>query len=148
MQWLKRIMAFIKAMTRRLTGWWKGDHRGKSKPAPIRNITSEIDMAKNVTVRWDLPTVRQSGNSLPLEEIEHVIAEISADGGANFGNLDVITPSAPQSVFVPDLEPGEWHFRFTVVDTGGKRSKGVTHVETVADETPPGEVTNITSTQD
>jgi hypothetical protein len=104
-------------------------------------------MPKNVTVTWKLPTSRQKGGPLPVDEIDHTLVELSADGGANFVNLQQIPPTALQEVMVPDVEQGEWHFRITVIDTLGQL--GAPHIEIVevADDSPPDVVTDVTSTQ-
>lgn len=104
-------------------------------------------MSKNVTVRWVLPTTRQGGGELLPEDIQHTRAELSADGGANFSELDLVAPDVAQEVFVPDMEVGEWHFRFTVFDKLGQKSPPANYVETVADDSPPNPVTDITSEQ-
>jgi hypothetical protein len=105
-------------------------------------------MTKNVTVGWKLPIVRQGGATLPPDEIQHVLPEMSADGGASFGNLAVVLPADPQLVRVPDMEPGEWHFRFTVLDTLGQSSPVHDEVVTVIDDSPPGPITDVTVTQE
>lgn len=105
-------------------------------------------MSKNVTVSWTLPTERQGGGALQPEDIEHVIAELSADGGAAYVELAIVLPTEPQQVFVPDQEPGEWHYRFTVFDTLGQDSGGTIQVVTVIDDSPPNNVTDITVTQE
>ena len=104
-------------------------------------------MAKNVTLTWDLPTERSGGGALPLDEIEHTVVEMSADGGSNYTALPPVLPTDPQEKFVPDLEAGDWHFRLTVVDTLGQASPPAPWVETVVDDSPPNPVTNIQSTQ-
>jgi len=105
-------------------------------------------MSKNVTVGWTLPTTRVGGAVLSPDEIERVQVELSADGGANFTDLSNIAPTDPQQVFVPDMEPGEWHFRFTVFDTLGQNSAPAIEIVTVVDDSPPNTVTDITVTQD
>lgn len=134
----------MKDVWKAITNWFKGKPK---KPSKVTDITSEIDMSKNVTVRWVLPTTRQGGGELLPADIEHTRAELSADGGANFSELDLVAPDVAQEVFVPDMEVGEWHFRFTVFDKLGQKSPPANHVETVADDSPPNPVTDITSEQ-
>ena len=104
-------------------------------------------MSKNVTLTWELPTTRTGGGDLPLDEIAETQVAMSADGGANYTPLPPVPPTDPQEKFVPDLEAGDWHFQFVVVDTLGQSSPPANHVETVADDSPPGPVTNISGTQ-
>jgi len=104
-------------------------------------------MAKNVTVTWDIVPQRQQGAALPLDEIELVRVDISADGGASYVELSRISPTDPQQVFVPDLETGEWRFRFTVIDTNGVASDPQIEIVTVIDDSPPLGVTNVVVTQ-
>lgn len=94
----------------------------------------------NVKVMWTLPVVRQSGKPLPAGDIASVEIAQSADGGANFGVIDVVPPNVLELV-VTDLEPGDWFFRGVVVDTAGRRSNAVIRSIAIADNTPPGELT-------
>ena len=57
-------------------------------------------------------------------------------------------PTEPQQVFVPDQEPGEWHYRFTVFDTLGQTSGPSIEIVTVIDDSPPNQITDITVTQE
>jgi hypothetical protein len=138
--WLEDLWDDIQKAFRK---WFKG----KRKPQKIKHITSEIDMAKNVTIRWTLPTKRTGGGDLPPEEIEHVICEMSADGGANYNEIGRVPPSDPQEITQTELDPGDWHFRFVLKDTLGQSSAAAHHVETVADDSPPLPIENITSEQ-
>lgn len=144
-------MAYLKAMNRRFRGWWKHSIkklRGKRKPSKVTNVTKEFKMAKNVTVAWVLPLTRQGGGPLPLSEIAHTQVELSADGGDNFGLLVQVPPNGIQQAFVPDLEIGQWIFRITVVDTDGRSGTPYLEDVTVADDTPPNGVTDVTVTQE
>lgn len=105
-------------------------------------------MSKNVTVAWTLPTTRTGGGPLPPEEIAHVRASLSADGGATFTPLANVAPADPQQVFVPDMEIGQWHFQLIVVDTLGQDSAPHLEVVDVIDDSPPGPVTGVTVTQE
>ena len=104
-------------------------------------------MAKDVTLAWDLPTERTGGAALPLDEVDETRIDMSADGGSNYTPRPPVPATDPQEKFVPDLDPGNWHFRFTVVDTLGQISAPAPWVETVVDDSPPNPVTNIRSTQ-
>ncbi len=104
-------------------------------------------MTKDVTVTWDLPTTRTGGGELQPEDVLETRPEMSADGGSNFTSLPPVPPNVPQEVNVPDLEPGNWHFRFVLVDTLGQESAPASHIVTVLDESPPNPVENIQSTQ-
>lgn len=97
----------------------------------------------NVKLTWTLPTTRQSGRPLPVEEIAAVEIAQSADGGASFGVIDVLPPTVLSTV-VSELEPGEWFFRGVVLDKNGRRSAARTGSIVVPDETPPGELPTLT----
>ncbi len=104
-------------------------------------------MAKDVTIAWDLPTTRTGGGELRPEDILETRPEMSADGGSNYTALPPVFPTDPQEIMVPDLEPGNWHFRFVLVDILDQESAPAHWVETVADESPPNPIENIRSTQ-
>lgn len=97
-------------------------------------------MTMNATVSWDLPTTRESGNALPVEDILHVILSLSADQGGNFTVMDTIAPPAT-SHLLPDLTDGTWIVRLMVVDTDNKRSS-IVDTPFVVDSSPPGPVEN------
>jgi hypothetical protein len=124
--------------------WWR--KQKTKKPRKIENIRSYV-MAKDVTITWDLPTTRTGGGVLLPEDILETRPEMSADGGANFNSLPPVPPDVPQEIMVPDLDPGNWHFRFVLVDTLGQKSAPAPWVETVVDESPPNPIENIQSTQ-
>jgi hypothetical protein len=94
----------------------------------------------NVKVSWVLPTTRESGKPLAVNDIDVVTLEQSADGGANFVVIDVLPPTILETT-VTDLEPGEWFFRGTVRDRAGRTSKPVVGSISIADNTAPGELT-------
>jgi hypothetical protein len=94
----------------------------------------------NVKVSWVLPTTRESGKPLAVTDIDSVQIEQSADGGANYVVIDVLPPTVLETT-VTDLEPGDWFFRGIVLDKAGRPSKPVTGSISIADNTPPGELT-------
>jgi hypothetical protein len=96
----------------------------------------------NITVAWVLPTTRVSGKPLAPEAIDSVKLEISADG-ENFTPFDVF-PREVLETTVTDLEPGEWFFRGTVIDTAGRPSLPVTAGIIIEDSTPPGALQSLT----
>jgi hypothetical protein len=94
----------------------------------------------NATVSWDLPTTRESGNPLPVEEIEATEVSLSADQGANFGVLNNVLPPET-SLLIPDLADGTWIVRLVVLDFNGRRSANV-DTPFVVDSSPPGPAVN------
>lgn len=100
-------------------------------------------MPKTVTGTWTLPTTRTGGAALPVEELDYASVEMSADSGANFTEINRIPAADPQTVTVPDLEPGEWQFRVRVMDRLGQLSAPVPSAVTVVDDSPPGPVTDL-----
>jgi hypothetical protein len=93
----------------------------------------------NVKVSWVLPTTRASGKPLAVSDIDSVLIEQSADGGANYVELATLPPSVLE-VDATDLEPGDWFFRGTVFDRAGRASKPVVQSIAIADNTPPSEL--------
>lgn len=104
-------------------------------------------MAKDVTVTWDLPTAREQGGALDPSDIQHVLVELSADGGASYSELNRVLPTEAQQVFVPDLDVGQWHFRLIVVDTLGQSSAPHVELVGVVDDSPPLAVSNVHAVQ-
>lgn len=99
-------------------------------------------MTKNVNVAWDLPTTRESGLPLEVDEILHVEVFLSADLGQTFTPINNIEPPTTE-ITVPDLDVGDWIFRLVVVDVDGRRSTNVDVNVNVPDETAPGGVINV-----
>lgn len=96
----------------------------------------------NLRIQWVLPTVRQSGLPLPVEEIANVRIDLSADGGQSYGEIGVYAPNILETI-VQDLEPGEWFVRGTVVDVQNRQSTPVSSSIVIADDSPPGGLTLI-----
>lgn len=98
----------------------------------------------DIEITWDLPTERQSGGPLDLNDIDYTAVEISADGGTNYTEIDRVPRASDQRFVQTEVEAGTWLFRLAVYDTAGER--GAAHVESVdiADETPPAAVMNVT----
>ncbi len=97
---------------------------------------------KDVIVKWTLPTVRESGQPLPIEDIGGTEVSISADGGANFSVLERV-PADANNLLVPELETGYWVFRLMCFDLKGYLSLPV---EKGWDDTAPGIVTDVSVT--
>jgi hypothetical protein len=97
-------------------------------------------MAATIKVAWVLPTTRESGKPLAVADIDHVAIEMSADGGASYVSVGTFTTDVLETD-VTELEPGEWFFRGTVVDTKGRRSAPVMDSRLIEDTTPPAQLT-------
>lgn len=97
----------------------------------------------DVTVTWVLPTTRESGRPLKIEDIDRVVLELSADGGANFGAVDEFPSSVTETVLV-EMEPGEWFVRGYVRDTKGRKSQPVTRSIVIEDPSPPSALVELT----
>jgi hypothetical protein len=92
---------------------------------------------QNVKVVWVLPTTRESGRPLAVEDISHVRIELSADGGQSYARIDDFTPDVLETT-VEALDVGTWTFRGLVADKQGRVSAPViASVEIV----PPGDTT-------
>lgn len=99
-------------------------------------------MTTTVTLTWDLPTTRTSGNALDPALIAGVDVSISADAGANFTLTDTILPTAAQEVVFPDLVDGDYSFRLVVRLTTGQVSSGV-DTPVPLDTSAPENVANV-----
>lgn len=97
----------------------------------------------DITVRWVLPTTREKGGALPVDEIDAVILEQSADGGANYAAIDEFPPDTLETV-VTELDPGEWFFRGLVRDKLGQVGKPVARSILVKDTSPPAALLSLT----
>lgn len=91
----------------------------------------------DVKVLWELPTTRDSGRPLKVEDIDYVRLEMSADEGVNFVTIDVFAPDVLETI-VPELEIGTWVFRGTVVDKKARESDPVVASIVIEDESAPG----------
>lgn len=98
---------------------------------------------RDVKVSWVLPTTRESGKPLAAADIDRMVLEMSADGGANWIGVDEFPPAVLETTVV-ELEPGEWGFRGTVRDTRGRRSKPVVASIVIEDDTAPGALLSLT----
>lgn len=86
-------------------------------PNPVTDINGVVSM-KTVNLSWKLPTTRVGGAPLADTDIAYTVVEIAVEGG---GYTELAKVPAPESrLTVPDLEPGTWVFRFTVVDKQAK----------------------------
>lgn len=97
----------------------------------------------DITVRWVLPTTREKGGALPVDEIDAVIIEQSADGGINYVAIDEFPPEVLETAVV-ELDPGEWFFRGLVRDKLGQVSKPVARSILIKDTSPPGALLLLT----
>lgn len=90
----------------------------------------------NVTLQWALPTTRESGKPLPVADIQHVVVEVSANGGVDWAQVGTFPPSV-LSTQVTDLDFGTWLFRGIVVDTKGRPSAPLEATLVNEDTSPP-----------
>lgn len=97
---------------------------------------------KNILISWALPTTRQQGGPLPVEEIRGVVIELSADGGANFSAVGAEFPASVTEVPVNDLPfSDQYVVRGTVIDTLDQSGNPVLFPFAIADTSPPGDMT-------
>lgn len=105
-------------------------------------------MTKNVTISWDLPTVRDDGSPLSVGDITEVQVSIRVDNpSAPWTSVGAVTPLSPQDFTAGDVDVGDWEYRLVVVDTKGKESAPVDTKFTVVSDAIPGGVTNVVITQ-
>lgn len=101
-------------------------------------------MARNVNVSWTYPTTRESGLPLDPADLAGMTLELSVDN-ATWSLYNTFTANVANTV-VPELSPGEWFFRGTVLDTDGRSSSPLVASVVVPDETPPGPLANLNVT--
>jgi hypothetical protein len=102
----------------------------------------------NVRVKWVLPTTRESGKPLAVEDISHVRIEVSADGGSTYVLIDDFGADVLETL-VQDLDFGVWKFRGLVADADGRVSQpvfGTIDIVPQVDDTPPGALLELTLT--
>ena len=95
---------------------------------------------KNIIISWILPTTRQQGGALPVEEIQHVTLELSANGGVDWSPLGDFPPATLETP-VNDLPfSDQYQVRGYAVDTALQPGNVVTVPFVVADDSPPGDL--------
>ncbi len=103
-------------------------------------------MSGDVLVKWDLPTERENGRPLPVEEIVGTDVSFRVVGAPTWTPIPPrVIPSVPQEVSVVDVDPGTWEFRCVVVDTKGNESDPEVRSAEVPFSNPKG-VQNMTVT--
>lgn len=98
-------------------------------------------MARDVNVSWAYPTTRESGLPLDPADLAGMTLELSVDN-ATWTLYNTFTANVVSTV-VPELSPGEWFFRGTVLDTDSRSSSPLVASVVVPDETPPGPLANL-----
>lgn len=70
------------------------------------------------TLDWEEVTLRDNGEPMSKDEIQHYVVEYWAEGA---GVISIITGKV-LTYIIGDLIPGQWHFRIATVDSNGKAS--------------------------
>ena len=96
----------------------------------------------NVTLSWALPTTRASGKPLLVQDIQHVVVEVSGDEGQTWALIGTFPPDVLSTV-VTDLDYGIWTFRGVVVDTRGRSSDPLLAILENADTSPPSALLSL-----
>lgn len=96
----------------------------------------------NVTLSWALPTTRESGKPLLVEDIQNVVVEVSANGGVDWALVGTFPPNV-LSTQVTDLDFGTWTFRGIVVDTKGRPSAPLEATLVNEDTSPPSALVTL-----
>ncbi len=98
---------------------------------------------KNVTVTWELPTVRASGKPLDPADLLHTSLEIQVDGAPSFTPVADILATEPSTFTISDVDIGPYIVRLFVEDKTNKTSTPVDTPFTIPDESDPGPVVNV-----
>lgn len=96
---------------------------------------------KNIVIAWSLPTTRQQGGNLPVDEILHADIELSADAGVSY--TAVGGPYIPTVLEVPinDLPFSDQYIaRGRAVDTLNQPGNWTEVGFVLADDSPPGDM--------
>lgn len=96
----------------------------------------------NVKVKWVLPTTRASGRPLNPADIKHVEVGLSADG-VNFVSVGAFPPDVLETT-LEAVDPGDWLVHGVVVDTANRAGAAKLTEFSIADETPPGALVELT----
>lgn len=96
----------------------------------------------NVTLQWALPNTRESGKPLLASDIQNVLIDVSADGGATWAPIGAFPPDV-LSTQVTDLDFGTWLFRGIVVDTKGRPSQPLVATLVNEDTSPPSALVTL-----
>jgi len=109
-------------------------------------------MAKNVRVRWGLPTIRKDGTLLTFEEIMGTEVSMRLQGATTWTLLEnVLAVNGVNELFQVDVDVGTWELLLVVEDKDMLRSDNfiipfTVPVDSVPGESPPGTVVNVTVT--
>ena len=98
------------------------------------------------TVTWKLPTARQQGGPLPIEDILNTQVSISGDAGTNFAVFATLLPDAEQKAVISDLDPGEYVIRIVTTDKLNQPGAETDLPGVVDDRSPPAAVTDAVVT--
>jgi hypothetical protein len=122
------------------------------KPSPITYLRGVFDSSmKTINLAWILPTTRADGTALAVADIAYVLVEMGVvpPAGTDVAYAE-LAKTLDTALVVPDVESGQYSFRFTVVDkqVPAKSSAPVlVNVDVPVPElAAPGEVTGVTVT--
>jgi len=97
----------------------------RKAPGRVTNVRIQVSPMKEIAAEWAVPTVREDGSAMPVTEIAHTEASLSADAGATFAVLAQVKPDTTQTVKRAPAPDGSYVLRLVVVGTNGKRGKPV-----------------------
>jgi len=95
---------------------------------------------KNIIINWVLPTTRQQGGALPVEDIRDAVIELSADAGASFSLIGQFVPGQ-LSVPVNDLPFSDQYIvRGRCFDNANQPGLWTETPFALSDDSPPGDL--------
>jgi hypothetical protein len=102
-------------------------------------------------IRWSFkwPEIDANGDPLPRSEIKHLFTQMSLNGGADYAPLAFVVPAplpAPNAgeVFVPNMPPGVYLFKFSVVDIQNRPGATIEDSASIDRAAAPGTITELT----
>ena len=72
----------------------------------------------SVEVSWDIPTQRENGADLQLSELDGYRIVYYREGSSGPGSIYVDSPTQSSEI-INDLEPGDYEFKISAIDTNG-----------------------------
>lgn len=95
---------------------------------------------KNIIIQVTLPTTRQLGGPLPVDQILHSEIELSADAGASYSLVEKLPPNVLETP-VNDLPVSDQYIaRGRVQDTAGVDGNWIEVPFEIVDDSPPGDL--------
>ena len=104
------------------TAWYEAEpeitEEAEESSEIIAVILEQEPAQVSVEVSWDIPTQRENGADLQLSELDgyHIIYQ--REGSSSPASVYIDSPTQSSEI-IHDLEPGDYEFKITAIDTNG-----------------------------